>query len=153
VRVLASVFALIALVSVSSGSAAPQQTSPDWRPRALLDDRNLSFATPACTPDGRAVAVLAQRSSVVATFFATRWRLWRVGLDGSRRLLDTPPPGWADAAPQWSRDGRSLLFMRERNGYGRIMLLRDGTVYGPIASLGYNLGFYGHHDREIVWRR
>ena len=99
------------------------------------------------------MAVLAQRSSVVATFFATRWRLWRVGLDGSRRLLDTPPPGWADAAPQWSRDGRSLLFMRERNGYGRIMLLRDGTVYGPIVSLGYNLGFYGHHDREIVWRR
>jgi hypothetical protein len=43
--------------------------------------------------------------------------------------------------------------MRERNGYGRIMLLRDGTVYGPIVSLGYNLGFYGHHDREIVWRR
>jgi hypothetical protein len=26
-------------------------------------------------------------------------------------------------------------------------------VYGPIVSLGYNLGFYGHHDREIVWRR
>jgi hypothetical protein len=79
--------------------------------------------------------------------------LLRFSADGSRRLLDTPPPGWADAAPQWSRDGRSLLFMRERNGYGRIMLLRDGTVYGPIVSLGYNLGFYGHHDREIVWRR
>jgi WD40-like Beta Propeller Repeat len=126
---------------------------PDWHPRSLWNDRRLSFASPACTTDGTAVAVLVQPSSVDARFFDTRWRLWRVGLDGSRRLLDTPPPGWADEAPQWSGDGRSLLFVRERNGYGRIMLLQDGTVYGPIASLGYNLGFYGHHDWEIVWRR
>ena len=97
------------------------------------------------------VAVLSQRSSLDANFFHTRWQLWRVGLDGSRRLLDAPPPGWADESPQWSSDGRSLLFGRERNGYGGLMLWRNGKVIGPFANLGYSLGFYGHHDWEVAW--
>jgi hypothetical protein len=128
-------------------TAAP----PNWHPQPLWSDRTLSFATPACTPDGSAVAVLVQHSSVVASFFATRWHLWWVGLDGSRRELDAPPAGFADEAPQWSRDGRSLLFVRERNGYGRLMFLRDGRRYGPFANLGHNLGFYGHHDWQLHW--
>jgi hypothetical protein len=124
---------------------------PDWKARPLWRDSSLSFSTPACPPDGRSVAVLSQRSSLDANFFHTRWQLWRVGLDGSRRLLDAPPPGWADESPQWSSDGRSLLFGRERNGYGGLMLWRNGKVIGPFANLGYSLGFYGHHDWEVAW--
>ena len=34
-----------------------------------------------------------------------------------------------------------------RKGYGRVMLLRDGRVYGPIANLGFAYRLlYGHHD-------
>jgi hypothetical protein len=86
-----------------------------------------------------------------ANFFATRWQLWRVGFDGTRQQLDAPPAGWADEAPHWSRDGRSLLFVRERKGYGRVMLLRDGRVFGPIAKLGFAIGYYGHHDWQLGW--
>jgi hypothetical protein len=124
---------------------------PNWRPAPLWDDPSRSFASPACRPDGKSVAVLSQRSSVNAYFFATRWQLWRVGLDGARHELDAPAPGWADEAPRWSRDGRSLLFVRERKGYGRVMLLRDGHVFGPIAKLGFGLGYYGHHDWQLGW--
>jgi hypothetical protein len=124
---------------------------PSWRPHPLWDDRSRSFASPACAPAGGAVAVLSQRSSMDANFFATRWQLWRVGFDGSRRELDAPPSGWADEAPQWSRDRRSLLFVRERKGYGQLMLLRDGRLYGPIANLGYALGYYGHHEWGLKW--
>ncbi|HEX4525537.1 MAG TPA: hypothetical protein VH108_02230 [Gaiellaceae bacterium] len=124
---------------------------PDWRPRPLWSDRSRSFATPACEPGGRSVAVLSQRSSDDANFFATRWQLWRVGLDGSRQELDAPPAGWADEAPRWSHDGRSLLFVRERNGYGRLMLQDSGHLYGPIANLGYGLGYYGYHDWALHW--
>ena len=130
-------------------AAAP----PDWRPRPLWNDSAKTFASPACAPRGTAVAVLVQRSSVNARFFATRWQLWRVGLDGSRKLLDAPPPGYADESPLWSQHGSSLLFVRERNGYGRLMLLRDGKLYGPIGKLGYSLGYYGHHDWGVEWRR
>jgi hypothetical protein len=129
-------------------AAAP----PDWTPQPLWDDPSRTFGSPACEPGRDAVAVLSQRSSAVANFFATRWRLWRVGLDGSRRVLDVPPPGWADEEPTWSPDGGTIAFVRERNGYGRVMLRRHGTLYGPVAQLGYALGYYGHHDWGLAWR-
>ena len=95
--------------------------------------------------------MLRQRSSIDANFFATRWQLWRVGLNGSHALLDAPTPGFADEQPTWSPDGRSLLFVRERKGYGQLMLLRAHTLYGPFANLGYSLGYYGHHDWGLAW--
>jgi hypothetical protein len=124
---------------------------PDWKPRPLWNDSSRTFASPSCSPDGTTVAVLSQRSSVNARFFATRWQLWRVGLDGVRSLIDAPPAGWADEQPVWSpRDG-SIAFVRERNGYGRLMVERRGALYGPVAQLGYQLGFYGHHDWGLAW--
>src|SRR5262249_54153369 len=123
-------------------AAAP----PAWRPRPAWDDRSRSFGTVAC--HGRTLAVLSQRSSTSAGFFTTRWQLWQVA---PRRELDAPPAGSADESPQWSRDGRSLLFVRERNGYGRLMLWRSGHVFGPIASLGFSGGYYGHHDWAVRW--
>jgi dipeptidyl aminopeptidase/acylaminoacyl peptidase len=124
---------------------------PAWRTRALWPDRGESFGSVACAPDARSVAVLAQRSSGDPEFFSTRWQLWRVGFDGTRTLLDAPPAGSADESPQWSHDGRSLLFVRERAGRGRVMLLQDGTLYGPLANLGYSLGYYGHHAWGVRW--
>jgi hypothetical protein len=125
---------------------------PDFVPRALWSDEQRSFATPACQPHHAAVAVLTQHTSKVANFFATRWRLWRVGLDGSRRLLDVPPAGWADEQPAWAPDGNAIAFVRERNGYGRIMVRAHGALYGPLAQLGYAIGYYGHHDWGLQWR-
>lgn len=129
-------------------AAAP----PGWRTRNLWPGRARSFASPACRPGHAEVAVLTQHSSVDARFFSTRWRLWRVGLDGGRRLLDRPPAGWADEEPVWSPDGGTLLFVRERNGYGRVMLRTHGRLYGPITRLGYALGYYGHHTWGLAWR-
>ena len=129
-------------------AAAP----PNWEPRVLWNAPDRSFASPACEPGRAAVAVLSQHSSVDANFFATRWRLWRVGLDGSHELLDTPPAGFADEQPTWSPDGSSLLFVRERKGYGQLMLLGAHKVIGPFANLGYSLGFYGHHNWGLAWR-
>ena len=33
------------------------------------------------------------------------------------------------------------------------MLWRAGHVTGPIAGVGYNLGYYGHHDwwQTMTW--
>lgn len=125
---------------------------PDWRPRELWHDASRTFGSPVCEPRRNAVAVLTQHTSKVANFFATRWRIWRVGLNGSRQTLDVPPPGWADEQPTWSPDGNSLLFVRERNGYGRLMLRHEGTLFGPLADLGYALGYYGHHNWGLAWR-
>jgi dipeptidyl aminopeptidase/acylaminoacyl peptidase len=119
---------------------------PAWRPRLLWPDPARAFGSVACSPGGKAVAVLSQPDRDAGSFFAARWQLWRVGLDGSHTLLDRPPPGSADESPRWSRDGRSLLFVRERRGHGELMLWRNRHVSGPFATLGYSLGFYGHGD-------
>jgi WD40-like Beta Propeller Repeat len=124
---------------------------PDWRPKPLWYDTSRSFASPACAPDGRSVAVLSQRSSNDANFFHTRWRLWQVGLDGAHRVLDVPPRPVADEQPIWSRDGHSILFVRERYGHGSVMLWHAGRISGPLASLGYGLGYYGHHGWQLDW--
>jgi hypothetical protein len=125
---------------------------PDWRPRPLWNDPSRSFGSLACAPGGRSLAVLSQRSSANPSFFSTRWQLWRVGLDGSRTPFDRPPAGFADESPRWSSDGRSLLFVREWNGAGRLMLWRAGRVFGPLVSFGYSPGYYGHHDWPFAWR-
>ena len=126
---------------------------PDWRARPLWRDPARSFGSPACSPDGTAVAVLSQHTSVNASFFATRWQLWLVGLDGTRNLLDTPPSGWADEQPTWSSVDGSIAFVRERKGYGQLMIVRQGKVLGPLVQLGYELGFYGHHDWGLAWAK
>jgi len=124
---------------------------PSWRPRSLWPDPRESFGSVTCAPDERSVAVEAQHTSEDAGFFAPRWQLWRVGLDGSRRILDVPPPGTADESPQWSPGGRWLLFVRERMGFGAVMLLHARSLYGPVANLGFSLGYYGHHDWPVRW--
>ena len=124
---------------------------PDWKPKPLWNATSRSFASPTCEPDGTGVTVLSQPSSTNAKFFATRWQLWQVGLDGVHNLLDVPPAGWADEQPTWSPDGNTLAFVRERNGYGRLMIMRRGKVLGTVAQLGYQLGYYGHHDWGLAW--
>jgi hypothetical protein len=128
-------------------------TAPDWKPRVLWRDPKRAFSSVACAPDGRSVAVLSQPASLDFNFFHTKWQLWRVSLDGSHTLLDSPPDGFADESPRWSRDGKALLFVREHRGYGQLMLLGNGRVTGPIANLGYSLGYYGHHDwwQSATW--
>jgi hypothetical protein len=126
--------------------------APRWRPRVVWNAPTRAFGSVACGPDGKNVAVLSQRDHGDDwNFFDTRWQLWQVSLDGSHRLLDAPPAGFADESPVWSPDGRSLLFVRERRGIGSLMLLHDGTVFGPLARLGYSLGYYGHHAWPIGW--
>lgn len=125
--------------------------APGWRPRTLWDDATRSFASPSCGPDGESVAVLSQRSGTDARFFATRWQIWDVTLAGAHRLLDAPPAGYADESPTWSPAGDALLFVRERQGYGTLVIANRGIH--PIAPLGYSLGYYGHHDWGLAWRR
>ena len=123
---------------------------PAWQPRDLWPDRGRSFASPACNPAGDRVAVLAQRSSVDPRFFSTRWQLWSVTLTGVRRLLDAPPPGFADESPAWSPAGDALAFVRERAGHATLVISYRGVH--PVVSLGYALGYYGHHDWQVAWR-
>jgi hypothetical protein len=111
---------------------------PGWRPRPLVADRHRAWGSLACTPDGRAVVVQTQRESDDPSFFAARWSLWRIGLDGGEREVTSPPAGFADESPRY--DGRTLLYVRSRGGHGVLLPLG--------VPLGFDSGYYGHH----AWR-
>jgi hypothetical protein len=120
--------------------------APAWRPRPLVRTPGRAWGSVACARDGRSLVAQSQPTSSDANFFHTHWSLWRVGIDGSRHRLTTPPRGYADESPRISRDGRTILFVRSRNGRGSLYALRGGRLVGPLLSLGYDLGYYGHHD-------
>jgi dipeptidyl aminopeptidase/acylaminoacyl peptidase len=91
---------------------------PDWRARPLVQASGRAWGSLACAPDNRSVVVQSQPESGDANFFATRWALWRVGPDGTRTRLTSPPAGEADESPRFSPDGRTLYFVRSRQGRG-----------------------------------
>jgi WD40-like Beta Propeller Repeat len=132
-------------------AAAP----PAWKARALVTAPGRAWGSVVCAPDRRSVVVQSQPESSNPSFFATQWALWRVGLDGSPRRLTSPPPGHADEAPRFSRDGHVLAFVRSRKGVGSLYALRAGRVRGPVVSLGYSLGYYGHQAwwSTVGWSR
>jgi hypothetical protein len=119
---------------------------PDWRRQPLAQASTRSWGSLACAPGQASVVAQSQRSSSNPAFFAAHWALWRVGLDGSMRRLTSPPRGYADESARFSRDGRTMLFVRTRKGIGSLYALRDGRFVGPLLRLGNNIGYYGHHD-------
>jgi hypothetical protein len=125
---------------------------PAWKSKPLVTDSSRAWGSLACTPDNRGVVVQSQPASADGNyFFHTRWSLWRVGFDGSRQWLTSPPPGYADGSPRFS--GKTLFFVRSHRGVGRVYALRDRKLLGPFASLGSNSGYYGHRAWPYAVRR
>lgn len=119
---------------------------PRWRPQRLVAAPKRAWGSLACAPNGRWLVAQSQGQSSNPSFFATHWALWRVGPDGSLLRLTSPPRGFADESPLFSRAGNVLLFVRMHKGNGTLYALRDGRLGGPLLFLGNNMGYYGHHD-------
>jgi len=117
---------------------------PTWRSRPLVNTPKRAWGSLICAPSGRSLVAQSQPTSEDYSFIATKWELWRVGMNGSRRRLTSPPPGSADESPRFSRDGRSIFFVRSRRGLGRLFALHGERLFGPLLTIGYNLGYYGH---------
>ena len=124
---------------------------PAWKAKRLVIAPGRAFGSMACSPDGGSIVVQSQRASSNADFFATRFALWRVGLDGSMTQLTHPPPGYADDSPQF--EGGVLYFVRSKKGVGKLYALRNGKLFGPLLSLGYSLGYYGRNGWPVTITR
>jgi hypothetical protein len=120
---------------------------PLWRTRTLAARAGRAWGSLACGPDDNSVVVQSEPDAGPdMTSVWTHWSLWRVGLHGSLRRLTSPPAGYADESPRFSRDGRTLFFVRSRKGVGKLYALHGGRLRGPLASLGFRLGYYGHTE-------
>jgi hypothetical protein len=112
---------------------------PSWRATPLARATDRAWGSLACAPGGRAVVVQSQPAGGSA-----HWALWRVGLDGSQRRLTSPPAGSADDSPSFA--GGTLYFVRSHAGSGSLYALRDGTLLGPLVSLGPDLDSFGNDE-------
>jgi hypothetical protein len=119
---------------------------PNWRPHPLVPGRNRSWGSLVCVPNGKWLIAQSQRQSDNPRFFSTHWALWRVDLDGSTQRLTSPPTGFADESPRFSRNGATVLFVRSRKGTGRLYALRGKRFRGPLLALGNSMGYYGHQN-------
>ena len=118
---------------------------PDWTVRRLVRAPGRSFGTVVCSPLGDSVVAQSQPSSADSGFFDTHWSLWRVGMNGSMTSLTRPPAGYADESPKFAAG--ALYFVRSRKGHGELYAVDGTKTVGPLFSLGYLLGYYGHR----VW--
>lgn len=123
---------------------------PGWQTRRLAGSVDESWGALACAPDQESLVAQEQPSSKNPDFWATHWALWSVSLKGTVRRLTSPPKNYADESPRFSPDGRWLLFVRSKKGVGKLYALKGGKLVGPLLSLGYQLGYYGHQD---WWQR
>jgi hypothetical protein len=124
-------------------AAAP----PAWRPRPLVGGRRTSWISPACSSDGVTVAAAAGRNFEEPRFGQEHRSIWRLGSGGANpRRLTRPPVSVTDEQPRWARDGRSILFVRTHDSFGRLYLVRlNGSLVGPITDLGTTGNYYGHY--------
>jgi len=141
---------------------------PDWHQRTIAPGTPLSWVSPTCAPSGSLLGAAAGRSSTNAGFgFQHRsvYLLWPGG-HVLRRLTTPPGANRSDEAPQFSRDGRWVLFVRTlivavgtTNFSGDTLELVPAARSGPAVTIpitsftSNDFSFYDHFSwpSEIAW--
>jgi len=111
---------------------------PGWHARVLAKDPHTAFGALACGTDGRSIVVESSPASGPNMNVHAHWSIWRIGLDGSRTRLTTPPAGASDESPHVL--GTTVYFVRS----GSLYALRGRALVGPLLRLPPVDAYYGH---------
>jgi hypothetical protein len=148
--VVAAGFDCITTRSKRLVAAAP----PRWQLREVSRDHRRSWIAPACSPDGRTVAVSAGPNRLQSRFGLERRSIWLLSLDGcSRRRLTAPPRGQSDELPRWNAEGTAVFFVRsgttrpDATARGSLYVVRlQGQRPERVADdLGRTRNYYGRY--------
>ena len=96
-----------------------------------------AWLEPACSANGQALAVAAGPDRPAPGLIQPQRSIWLVTFDGrEKRQLTHSPKGWSDEAPAWTRDGKTVVFVRERLDRGSLYVVRvsDRRLIGPLAA-------------------
>jgi TolB protein len=149
----------IAIVEMDGGVHFSDLTNPD----------EVAATSPAWSPDGSTIAYVAQPlGQGIEPQGVIERRIWLMTPDGANRRRLTSSDTWEER-PQWSRDGRHVLYVRpetgaafggwEQPGSVEIVLRRlaDGNDE-PVTVLRYEVNnietgiwYYGHFDWDQLF--
>lgn len=148
----------LSTLATKSGRIPPATVSP-------IGDGRRADIDPAWSPTGRLIAYAsdpaprnARRLTPPVRIMAAR-RIWVVAtaagvFNGSNRRELTHNPRFRDERPQWSADGRSILFARLTGNRAELWLMRsDGSdqrqIVGRLTPSPGRFGYYGY----IQWHQ
>ncbi len=154
-------------LSVSAGKQIVLTGPPGWSFHDLTDDFSRSWFWPACSPDGRWLAVTDSFNQKESANQAIPRALWLLASNGSsRRLLVPGSRTESPEFPRWSSDGTVILVVMRSgprwSSPGSLLLVqvdpRSGKLVkrvGPIADLGAAPGPGGHQEWAAIsdWYR
>ena len=109
---------------MSEGKQILLTGAPEWSFHNLTHDYTRSWFWPACSTDGRWVAVVATPNRAESSNSTAPRALWVLASDGSSRTRVIPGGEDAPEFPRWSRDGQAIL-----------VILRSGTEWSSPGSL------------------
>lgn len=132
------------------GAGSLQVTGADRTPQTLVQD--VAVSSPAWRPDGKRIAAQVRLHD--------RTDIFLFDASGNRvSRLTAAAPGTTNAnhnvAPAWSPDGRTILFLSDRDGAWRIYQMNaDGSQQAPflpqsLSRLTFNYNFAA--ERMISW--
>lgn len=134
------------------GKTGLQTLAPGSQPRVLVE--NAELGSPAPSPDGSRIAA--------QIYLHDHADIFLLGANGqTQRRLTAPPAGLGRApnnvAPVWSPDGRTLLFLSDRDGAWRLYRMdADGanqTLFLPDTLGGLMLSYDFAAERVASWSR
>jgi TolB protein len=108
---------------------------------------------PVYAPDGKRIALMCAASMTGIGTAANPWRIFLVDADGKNLRQITDGPG-NDQAPNWSPDGKSLVFYSDRSRSDQLyrMDVASGTAQALTGGPGKSkTGSYSPDGKSIVF--
>jgi Tol biopolymer transport system component len=124
--------------SIWRGSLDPSQ--PGEQPVLRSAGRE---SAAAYSPDGKRIADLSDQTG--------DWEIWLSDADGTNRRQLTNLKGPQPGRPQWSPDGRWLLFDVRENGSQRIYKIAAAPGAKPVLLLSSGTSPSWSHDGKIIY--